>query len=467
MSITAKENTSFDRTILLIVTMASNFFNPLMGAAVNVALKRIGGDFSMTAIELSWVSMSYLLSAAVFLVPFGKIADIWSKTRIFLYGSIFFTLSTFVCGFAFSGSMLISLRFLQGVAAAMMTSTNMALVIAAFPQAERGKAIGLNVSAVYIGSSIAPMIGGFLTDAFTWRGIFYVNTIASLIISLLILWKIKHHEIVKSVEKFDIKGTILYMISISLFMYGLSSLPKMSAILMVIAGIAGLLLFVRIELKNSSPVLEIRLFTQNKEFAFSNLSALINYSATFGLSFILSLYLQYIKGLSARDAGLILIAQPITMAIVASFSGRMSDKINPRLLASTGMAISAIGLFILSFISFDTSDTYIIVGLLILGSGFGLFSSPNTNVVMSSVEKKNYGTASAILATMRSSGMMFSMAIATLSLHIMIGNNVIDTHNLPEFLTSAKIILYVFTALCLLGVFISFTKNKKSTQIVR
>jgi len=217
---------------------------------------------------------------------------------------------------------------------------------------------------------------------------------------------------------------------------------------------------VKVELKTTFPVLDMKLFSENRVFAFSNLSALINYAATFALSFMLSLYLQYVKGMEAREAGLILIAQPVMMAIMASFSGRLSDKKDARVIAAIGMGLSAIGLLILSFISADTSILYLVVGLVILGTGFGLFSSPNTNVIMSSVDKKVYGTASATLATMRNTGMMVSMAIASLTIHLMLGNAAIDQHNLPQFVLSTKIVFIIFTVLCFAGVFTSLRKNK-------
>jgi len=450
-----------NKTVLLVASMATHFFNPFMGAAVNIALKKIGTDFSMSAVGLSWVTMSYLLASVIFLVPFGKIGDTWGRTKMFLYGSVFFAVTTLLCAFVPNSTIFISVRFLQGIAAAMMTSTLMALVISAFPPEKRGKVIGLNVSAVYIGSSLAPMIGGFITDAFSWRSLFLINATASALIALLILWKLNKElsETVK--EKFDFKGTLVYMISISMLMYGCSKIPEIHAIILTFAGLAGLFVFAKVELKTQFPVLNIRLFTENRVFALSNLSALINYAATFSISFMLSLYLQYVKGMQAREAGLVLVAQPVLMAIVASFSGRLSDKKNPRILASIGMGISAFGLLILSFINAETTTLYILVGLIVLGIGFGLFSSPNTNVVMGSVDKRVYGTASAILGTMRTTGMMFSMAIASLTIHWFLGKSQINVDNLPQFITSTKIVFVVFTILCFIGVYTSLVKTKK------
>lgn len=446
--------------MLLVASMATHFFNPFMGAAVNVALKKIGSDFEMSAVGLSWVSMSYLLASVIFLVPFGKLGDTWGRTKMFLTGTLIFAVVTGLCAFVPNAQLLIGMRFAQGVAAAMMSATLMALVISAFPPEKRGRVIGLNVSSVYVGSSLAPMLGGLITDAFSWRALFAINAGASVLIAVLIVWKLNKEWSDPVKERFDYRGSLLYMASIAMLMYGLSQLPSPLAFGLTIAGVVGLVLFAKVELKTQFPVLNMRLFTENRVFALGNLAALINYAATFSISFMLSLYLQYVKGMEAREAGLVLVAQPILMAVVASFSGRLSDRKNPRILAAVGMGISSVGLLILSFIGMETSITYILVGLTVLGIGFGLFSSPNTNVVMGSVDRKVYGTASAMLGTMRNTGMMLSMAIASLTIHWFLGKAQIGVSNLPEFVSSTQIVFGVFTVLCAAGVFASLVKAK-------
>ena len=455
-----KKNNEVNKVVLMAVTMTANFLNPLMGAAVNIALPKIGNDFSLDAVTLSWVTMSYLLATAIFLVPFGKIGDMWGRKKLFLFGNIFFLLATLMCAFSFSGYFLIFSRLFQGIGSAMMLSTSMAIVISAFPPKERGKVIGLNVSAVYLGLSAAPILGGLITQALGWRSLFYINTVVTLLVILAIIIWIKAEWKEAENEKFDWLGTLIYMPSMTSLMYGFSQLPSPIAILYTVAGIAGIVIFVIVEFKNPFPVLNMKLFFENKVFASSNLSAFINYAATFAVTFVLSLYLQYAKHLTPREAGLVLITQPILMALVAMFSGRLSDKINPRWLASSGMAISVIGLLMLAFIEKETSHTYIVTALAILGFGFGLFSSPNTNMVMSSVERRFFGVASATLATMRTTGMMFSMAIASLSVHIFVGKQKINDTNIESFIHSSQVIFAVLTVLCIVGVFSSFVGKK-------
>lgn len=450
-----------NKNALLIIILISSFFNPFMGAAVNIALPKIGIEFSMNAVGLSWVSMSFLLSSAIFLVPFGKAGDIWGRKKIFLFGNILFSIATLGCAFSFSEDIFIAFRLLQGIGGAMVGSTSMALITSAFPPNQRGKAIGLTVSAVYIGLSAAPLFGGMLTQSFGWHSLFYINAAVGAMVVFLILFTVREEWSEAKGEKFDYTGSVIYIISMSALMFGLSKLPETFSIILIIVGISGMIVFVITELKIKTPVLNIQLFRDNRTFAFSNFASLINYAATFAVTFILSLYLQNVRGLSPRDAGFLLVTQPAMMALIASFSGRLSDKIDSRILSSLGMGIIVIGLILLTFVEKDTSNAYLIAALAILGSGFGLFASPNTNAVMSSVEKKFLGIASGINSTMRMTGQMISMAIAALVINVYLGEKKIDAETIPEFMTTLKIVFAVFAILCFLGVFASLARGKK------
>lgn len=449
-----------NKNVLLTVTILSNFFNPLLGAAVNVALPKIGEDFMIGAVQLSWITMAYLLASAVFLVPLGKVGDLLGRKKLFLYGNVFLGIASLMCGFALSADFLIIARILQGVGSAMMISTGMAMIIAAFPVEERGKVIGMSVSSVYLGLSAAPILGGFLTETLGWRSLFLISGIVSLLIVLLVFWKIKAEWKESEHDKFDWVGALIYIPAMTSLMYGFSQLPAISAVIFTFIGLVGIIVFVKVELRTSFPLVNMKLFFENKVFAGSNFSALINYAATFAVGFMMSLYLQYAKHLTPSQAGMILITQPVLMAAVAMFSGRLSDKINPRILASTGMAISVIGLLMFVFISQDTSQLYIIFSLIVLGVGLGLFSSPNTNLAMSSVDKRYYGIAAATIGTMRGTGMMFSMAIASLSVHLFVGNKIINDANVGSFIQSAKLVFLIFSVLCVVGVFLSLVRGK-------
>ena len=460
-----KKQAGYNKNIILFLVILTSIVNPFLGAAVNIAIPSIAREFEMNAVSTGWIAMAFLLSSAVFLVPFGKAADIVGRKKIFIYGNLIVALSSLLCALSSSGSMLIASRILQGMGSAMMFGTGMAIITSAFPANERGKAIGYTVSAVYLGLSTAPFLGGLLTEYFGWRSLFIITIPFGLTIVTIAWLAVKTEWAEAKGEKFDYKGSVIYMVAVSAFMYGFSELPENTGILLTVLGLTGLLGFVFIELKLPYPVMNIHLFKGNRVFAFSNLAALINYAATFAITFILSLYLQYIKGLSPKEAGILLVTQPLVMMIVASFSGRMSDRYDPRILSSLGMAVISAGLIFLSFLDSATANRYIISTLVILGTGFGLFSSPNTNSIMSAVEKKFLGVASATVGTMRLTGQMVSMGIATMVLNVFIGNAKITEANHQLFIHSTKIIFILFSILCFIGVFASLARgNRKMSE---
>lgn len=448
------------RQMVLALVMITSFITPFIGSAVNLALPKISEDFNMNAIEMSWVTMAFLLSSAVFLVPFGKLADIVGRKKIFFWGNILLAFSSALCASSSSGSQLILFRVVQGVGSSMVFSTGMALVTSVFPLKERGKAIGLAVTATYIGLSSAPIIGGFLIGWFGWQSLFYAPIAIGLPSALVIGIAVKQDWAEAKNEKFDWLGTLIYIPSMSLFMYGFSQLPNINAVIMTVMGIVGLIWFIIIQLRMDSPVLNISLFKNNKTFAFSNLAALINYATTFAITFSLSLYLQYIKGMKPSEAGILLVSQPLMMALIAGWAGRLSDRVDPRILASSGMAVIATGLVLLAPINGATSYTYLIIVLVLLGLGFGLFSSPNTNAVMGSVDQKFLGVASGILSTMRLTGQMVSMGIATLILQIYIGNDTINPANYDKFIGSIGTTFIVFAFLSVVGIWASLKRGR-------
>ncbi|MDP4172440.1 MAG: MFS transporter [Bacteroidota bacterium] len=456
------ENTSGkeEKIITLVVTTLSSFITPFMASALNIALPSIASQFNMNAILLSWVATSYLLSTAVLLVPLGKIADIFGRKKIFLLGISIFTLSTIGCAVAVSSFFLIFSRIIQGIGSAMIFGTAIAILTSVYPPGERGKALGINIATTYTGLSIGPFLGGVLTENFGWRSIFISTVPLGIIIFVLVLFRLKGEWAEAKGESFDFTGSLIFILMYICLMFGFTLLPSFSGILIVLSGLAGLFIFVKWESRIAYPVFNILLFRKNTVFAFSNIAALINYSATSAIAFLLSLYLQYVKGLTPQSAGFVLVSQPVVMALVSPFAGRLSDRIEPRILASLGMGIIVLGLLLLFLIGSSTPVSFISFALVLLGLGFGLFSSPNTNAIMSSVEKRFYGIASATLATMRLSGQMLSMAISIMAFSVLIGNVHINPSNFELFIYSIKILFAVFAALCFAGVFASLARGK-------
>jgi EmrB/QacA subfamily drug resistance transporter len=454
--------TGTEKWVVLIIAILAGFITPFDGSAVNIALPVLGAEFHMDAISLSWVATAYLLSSALFLVPFGKIADIYGRKKIFLYGIAVFSFSSLIMTMVSSTEMLIGVRVIQGIGSAMIFGTGVAIVTSVFPPGERGKALGIYITAVYIGLSIGPLLGGAMTQYLGWRSIFFVNVPIGITAILLILWKIKGEWAECRGEKFDLTGSVIYGASVVAVMYGFSVLPDLKGASLIAVGILGVIIFALYELRIPSPVLDITLLTKNRIFAFSNLSALINYSATFAVTFLLSLDLQYTKGFTPANAGSILIVQPIVMALISPVAGRLSDRVEPRIVASAGMAFTALGLFLLIFLTETTPVWYLVVILIVLGIGFGLFSSPNTNAIMSSVDKRFYGVASGMNGTMRLLGQMLSMGIAMMIFAITIGPVEITPEYYSQFVLSLHYAFILFTVFCIIGIFASLVRGKRS-----
>jgi len=453
-------NEAVNKKIVLLITTLSSFLAPFMGSSVFIGLPSIGSEFAMDAVTLSWISTSYLLAAAMLLVPFGRIADIYGRKKIFKYGIIIDIIASLLLAFSFNETEFIILRILQGIGAAMIFGTGIAILTSVYPPGERGKALGITVAGVYSGLSLGPVVSGFLVQYFGWRSIFLSYLPLELIIIVLILWKVKGEWADARGEKLDVTGSAIYCLSLVSMMYGFSLLPQLLGSGLILLGIIGIAFFISWELKVKAPVIDMNLFRGNTVFTFSVLAALINYSATFAVSFFLSLYLQYIKGSTPQDAGLILVAQPVVMVVFSPLAGRLSDRIEPGKIASVGMAITAVGLFLFAFLDEKTTLEFIIFSLILVGFGFALFSSPNTNAVMSSVEKRFYGIASATLGTMRLVGQMLSMGIAMIILAVFIGRVEITPEYYMSFLKSMNTAFIIFSALCFAGVFASLARGK-------
>jgi len=443
----------------LIVTTTSSFLTPLALSTVNIALPSIGRFFSLDVMTLSWIATAYLLSAAIFLVPFGKIADIYGRKKIFVLGTAIFTASSFILGISNGPVILIIFRVFQGIGGAMIFGTGIAILSSVFPLGERGKVLGINVAAVYVGLSVGPFLGGILTQQIGWRSIFLFNCPLGIFIIILTLKRLKGDWSEGRKDSFDIIGSLIYSIMLLFLMYGFSKLPSVKGIWLIIIGIAGLSGFAWWETKVKHPIIDMSLFMTNRVFTLSNLAALLNYSATFAVGFLLSLYLQYIKKLSPQTAGLILVSQPFVQAILSPLAGRASDRIEPRIVASLGMAWTAIGLILLAFLTDTTGILYTVITLIIIGTGFALFASPNTNAIMSSVESRFYGVASSMLATMRILGQLFSMGVAMLIFAIYMGEFEASASQHIHLMRSIKTAFIIFGLLCIFGVYISLTRG--------
>lgn len=446
---------------ILAIVASSSFFGTFLISSVNIALPSIERDFGLDAVTLSWVVTAFLLSTAMFLLPVGRWGDLTGIRKLFKTGMVIFTISSLLSGFSMSGHWLIFFRFLQGIGAAFSSTTGPAILVSAFLPQHRGRVLGISVSGVYLGLAFGPFFGGFLTQYLGWRSIFFMSSAFGIFITLVAFLFLERDEIAKTAgKKIDLKGTVFYMLGLVALSYGSARIPALQGWITMAAGALLLVIFWMLESKSSMPVLETRLFTKNRLFAFSNLAALINYSATFSIIFLLSLYLQKVKGLAPRDAGTILVAQPIVMALFSPITGRLSDRIQPRFLATAGMTMCTLGLAAFAFLTESTSIGTIVFLLFWVGLGFALFSSPNMNTIMSSVQKSQLGQASGSASTMRVVGQITSMTIATIFFAILFQKQSVEEVSNLMFLTAMKMGFFTFFAISVAGIYFSFNRGK-------
>lgn len=447
-----------ERVALLVATLAS-FLTPFMGASANVALPSIGRELALDAVQLGWVASSFLLAAAIALVPFGQLADIHGRKRIFTWGIGVYTTGSILSALAPSAVLLIAARSVQGLGGAMIFGTSVAILTSVYPPGRRGWALGVNVASVYLGLSLGPVIGGFVTEQLGWRALFMANAVLGAALVAIVSSTLKGEWSGTRAARFDLGGSLLYAVALGTLMYGLSRAPTAAGALWITGGLAALASFVWLERAKSSPVLDVGLFAHSRVYACSNLAALINYSATFGVGFLLSLYLQHVRHLGPQDAGLVLVAQPVVMTAVSPVAGRLSDRVESRVVASAGMALTAMGLALLAAVAVSTPLEYIVGCLALLGVGFGLFSSPNTNAVMGAVEPMHYGAAAATLGTMRLVGQMLSMAVATLVIARVVGSVSVTGASSDALVQATRLTLAVFAVLCGGGVIASLARG--------
>ena len=457
-------NSGLERSTVVAASLTA-FMSPFMISAINVALPVIQKDLSMNAVEMGWVATSYLLAMAVALIPAGKIADIYGRKKIFIGGIALFTIASTLASFASSTGWLIALRVGQGLGGAMYNTTGMAIITSVFPVQRRGQALGIYVAAVYIGLSLGPFVGGILVNFLGWWSIFLVPLPVGLLSIAISLRYLEDEWAEAQGDRLDIFGSILYAVAICGLIYGLTLLPVMKAWGIMAAGAVAMIIFVVVQLHIRYPVFDVSLFRTNRVFAFSSLAALINYGATAAIAFLVSLYLQYIKGLPPQTAGIVMVAQPICQVLLSPLAGRLADSVQPRIIASAGMTLTVIGLAVFSQFSSETPISAMVANLVLMGIGFAFFSSPNMSAIMGAVEKRHYGIASGALATMRMLGQMLSMAIATMLLAYFIGKQAINPDNYPMFMKSMSTAFSIFTIMCIVGIFFSLIRGKAPQSV--
>ncbi|WP_296797787.1 MFS transporter [uncultured Methanobrevibacter sp.] len=450
-------------TYVVLISFLTSFFGVFLSNGIIIGVPAIANDFAMNNVIQNWIPTIFFLVMAVFTVPAGQISGKFGVKKSLLIGVCVFLLGSIGAALSFSTESFMLFRIVQGASVAFVNVAAMAMVVSAVKPQNRGKALGFTVTGVYLATSLSPVICGFLVYNFGWRSIFYL-VIPFLVLCILVMilkipqeWKTYEND---AIDKF---GSLLYAVGILLFIYGFTNLINSTGIILTIAGIILLAVFAVWELRQTSPVFNMKLF-KNTKFTSSNIAALCSYLAIMVVTTILNYHFQYVRGWNAQMAGLILIVTPIIMAILAPNTGKLSDRIHPQKLAAVGMAIASVAMFILVFLNNEMPVYMVVIAMILQGIGMGLFSSPNMNAIMSSVPPKDAPTASASQATMRTIGQTMSLGLLTLVFALVMGNLPLSTQYADLIVRSSQMICIISMCACILSIFASLIGIKSKDE---
>ena len=451
------------KNLLLLICTVLSFFTVFAVNAVNIVIPSIAAEYGMSNIVQNWVTIIFLLVVAVLSVPAGQISAKYGLKKVTNISIILFIIISIVNVLVTSQEQFLACRFILGISLSFINVTSMAMIVNVFPPEERGKALGINITGVYVGLSLSPVIGGIMNYNLGWRSVVLFGVPFMLVILALLLTKISDEWPSFENMPLDFKGSLTYGIGIVLFMYGFTILNTQLGVILTILGVIILIIFVLIELRQAYPVFDIKFF-KNHKFLSANFASLCAYLATYAVTTILNYHLQYIKGFDSQTAGMILLVAPLCQVVLAPIAGRMSDRFIPQILAAIGMALGTLSLFLFSSLDSATSMEFLIMSMIIYGVGFGLFSPPNTNVIMGSVPPKDTSVASAAVATMRTVGQAMSMGILTLVFAFIMGDVPIIQQYYPLLVQSCQVTCLICVVLCIASVFASFVGIKAKSS---
>lgn len=401
---------------ILFIVLPMTFMTTLDSSIVNVALPTMAKELKTSMAGIEWVVTSYLIVICATILLFGKLGDIIGKSQIFKIGIGIFTFGSLLCGFSNTLFMLIVSRIIQAIGAGAAMATNQGIITETFSANERGRALGMIGTAVALGTMIGPTLGGLIVSIAPWKYIFLINIPIGVLVYFGVI-KILPFKEKESDFDFDIKGSILFMITVALLFIAINFGQTLgyNNLFIVIAFITSLVLFVifiKTEAKSENPMLNIKIF-KNKLFSLSIFCGFTSFVSIGAVNIILPFYYQDVLSLSPSSAGLMMTVSPIILAIVAPVSGHLSDKIGSEKISALGLSILSVGIF--SLIIFNVDTSLIIVGILVglLSLGSGVFQSPNNSLIMSTVEKNQLGIAGSINGLVRNLGTTTGIALST------------------------------------------------------
>ena len=447
-----------EQRLVLLASCLAIFATPLMGTMVNLALPTMAGEFGMSTSDEGWVIAVYFLSSVAFMVPIARLADLFGKKKIFITGLFITIAGALLASMSPNFTALLACRVVMGIGAAAISCTGIAMLTEVYPKNHRGGAIGMNTASVYLGSSVGPPLGGLLTDTLGWHSTFYM-VIPFCLLALIAVLSFKSDFAPAKGESFDAKGSVVYGVAITVATYGLMSITEWYSIPLIIAGVAMLFIFYFMEKREKYPVLNVKIFS-NSRYTRSVIAALLNYASSFAVAFFLSLYLQDVGDFSPSKTGMILLIQPLIQAVFTPITGRLSDKVDARILPTLGMIVTCAGLVVIVTLTAEVNMTMVMLALILLGTGYSLFSAPNTNAVMSTVSERQYSEASGMLGIMRQGGILLSIGIAVGCVSLIVGNDSITPATVDLFVRAMRTAFMIFVTMSVVGCVLSWFRGK-------
>lgn len=403
-------------------TVAVGVFMTVMDqSALNIALPAIANHFQSTLPGVQWIVLSYILATSVLFLPVGRISDIFGRRKLFMAGLIVFVCGSLMAGLTDSYNLLIAAKILQAAGAASIQVNGMAMITGAFPDSERGKALGMYMTIIGLGSICGPILGGWLTSTFGWRWVFFlsvpVGLVAMIFITLLGRMQTSTGSGKEKILGFDWVGSALSSAALVTLLLSVTNSYKMgwfspSIVFGLVSTCVLLFLFVLWEYKCHNPILDLKFF-KNRQFSIGMMARSLSFIGNSTVFFLMPFYLVQVMDLSSSKAGLLMVPSSVSMALMSPVGGWISDKIGTQAPALFGLAVSASAMFIFSNLDLNSSLWYVACGMILFGIGMGTFSSPNSSAVMSTVERNSFGAVSALLNLTRTSSNATGIAIAS------------------------------------------------------
>ena len=406
---------STPKWLILTLVCMGTFMSTLDISIVTVAMPTLRSVFHTTVAVSQWFVLSYNFVITILLLTFGKLGDMIGRRRLYSYGILVFVTGSAACGLSISAAMLILARAAQGIGSAVTMSAGPALVSEAFPEGERGRALGFIGMVVAAGLLAGPLIGGAIVQYLSWHWMFFLNVPAGLVLSVLLSTRVQGFNTNQN-GRLDILGAALMAVSISSALMGLTyghDFGWGSALTLSIFGLAVIsaILFLKTEARVKNPVLDLRLF-KNRGFKIGAISGWASYASTIPVLVFMPFYIEDILHYQPDKMGMILASGPLTLAFIAPIAGHLSDRIGSRALTSLGLAIAGVGLFSMQWLTPACNWFDVAWRLVLMNLGSAMFVPPNSSFIMSSVKVEDYGVASGTIALVRNLGMVSGIALA-------------------------------------------------------